>query len=184
MAADTLLYAGETAVATLSIPDGQMVATSHRLLILTPDADGPNLRVVQRPNVQRLGQGTNGRQFLRPTVVTMGGGVAAIALGSLLTVESMAEAVPTEGPAAGLLGPIGTLLTLVGVLDELLVAAGAISLLLGTAITVVWLLVRTAVVTVRVAGGETIRVPAGSLDGARIERFAAEADFEYDDGLG
>lgn len=178
---DGLLYGGETTVATLAIPDGRIVATSHRLLILTPEGDGPNMRTVDRPNVAGFSRRTNGRQFLRPTAYAFGGGLTAILLGSTLSLDGLSESVPTDGPAAGLLGPIGTLLDLVGLLDELLVAVGAIGVLIGSVIATVWLLVRESVIVVRVAGDDSIRVTAGSLDGRRVKRFASEAGFGFEE---
>ncbi len=179
---EDLLYGGETTVAQLSIPDGRLIATTHRLLVVTPNTDGANLRTAHRANVQRLGRATNGRQFLRPTVYAFGGGVAGMALGSAFSLDGLGETVPSDGPAAGVLGPLGTALELASLLDELLIALGAVCLLVGTIIATVWLLVRQSVVVVRVAGRETIRVPAGSLDATRVERFSTDAGFEFDDG--
>lgn len=178
-----LLYGGEKVRARLSIPGGQLLATSHRLLVVTPDGDGPNLRVVHRPNVDGLSREVGGRQFLKPLAVSLAGGLFAVVVGSLVSVEGMGDAVPTDSPVGGLLGPVATVLNLFGLIDELLVGIGLLGLLAGVVIATVWLSAREAVVTVRVAGDDSVRVPAGGVTARQVRAFAADAGFTFEDGL-
>lgn len=180
---DSLLYAGETRRAQLPVSNGALVATSHRLLAVTPDGDGPNLRVVQRPNAEAVGRTTSGRRFLRPAVWTLGGGTLAVAAGSVLSLQSMADAVPTVEGFGGVLAPIRTVLSLVGIVDELLLVVGALALLAGVGVVAVWLVVREPVVTVSVAGDEPLRVPAAGVTDRELRAFADDADLQYEKNL-
>lgn len=174
-----LTYDGERIDAELQFSNGVLVATSHRLLVVTPAGDGPNLRVVYRPNVERVGRGHGGRRYVRPTVAASGAGVLAFLAGSTLSVES--PTVP-DG-AGGLLGPLGTVFGLVGLVDELLLAGGAVCLLVGVGSAAVWLAARGSVVTVERAGRDPVRVSAPGVTDRQLRAFAREADVAYDDGV-
>lgn len=178
-----LTYDGERIDAELRFSDGALVATSHRLLAVTPDGDGPNLRTVHRPNVTGVGRARGGRRFLRPLAATAGVGTLALVGGSLFSVESAADTVPTTEGFGGVLGPIRTLLGLVGVVDELLLLVGALLLLVGVGLAGVWLTVRRPVVVVSRAGSEPMRVPADGVTERRLREFARDADVAYDDGV-
>lgn len=178
-----LLYAGEEPVATLPVADGLVVATSHRLLVYTPDGDGPNLRVVEGPNVTGVGRDTTGDDRLRrPTALGVGGGLLATLAGLSFDPENPLETTPTDTGGVGiegLLSPIQGLLDVVTLVDDLLVAVGVLALLGGLVGLAAYLVGRETTVVVAVAGDDDLRVAAGGTTAEELRSFASTAGVDY-----
>lgn len=181
----SLLYAGEEPRAAVPVADGYLVATTHRLLVYTPRDDGANLEVVHGPNATAISHDASGNaQLLQPIVYTVGGGLLLVVLGTMLNVQGMSDAVPSMEGGGGvgvgsILAQIASLLSLVGLLDELMAVAGALALLVGTALTGAYLYTRRSEVVVRVAGESDLRIAAGSTTERETEAFAEEAGVDY-----
>jgi hypothetical protein len=179
----SLLYAGEEPQAAVPVADGYLVATTHRLLVYTPRGDGTNLEVVEGPNATAISHDASGNaQLLQPIVYTVGGGLLLVVLGTMLNFQGLSDAVPRVSGGVGvgsILAQIASLLSLVGLLDELMAVAGALALLVGTALTGAYLYTRRSEVVVRVAGESDLRVPAGSTTERETEAFAEEAGVDY-----
>lgn len=181
----SLLYAGEEPRAAVPVADGYLVATTHRLLVYTPRGDGVNLEVVKGPNATAISHDASGNaQLLQPIVYTVGGGLLLVVLGTVLNLQGMSDAVPSMEGSGGvgvgnILAQIASVLSLVGLIDELMAVAGALALLLGTALTGAYLYTRRSEVVVSVAGESDVRIDAGSTTERETEAFAEEAGVDY-----
>ncbi len=179
-----LLYAGEETVASLSVADGTVVATSHRLLVSTPDGGGPNLRVVQGPNVLAVGYQTRGdRETARSAVYAVALGIGSLLLGSVFDLGGAGSAAPSDTDAlgvGGLLDAAGLVLSLLGFLDDALVLAGVVAVLLGLGLVGLYVASREPEVVVTVAGDEQLRVSAGPTDEQSTRAFAEAAAVEFE----
>ena len=178
-----LTYAGEEPTATLPVRDGCVVATTHRLLVYTPEGDGANLRAVEAPNVVGFAAGVRGR----PTVQRVGvfgvlAGLTGLVAGRLVDFESPADAVPTD---VGVLGVGGLFRTIAGavalltLLDEALTLFGAVALLAGGVALAAAVAGRRQTVVVAVAGGPDVQVPAGRTDADDVRAFAERVGVDY-----
>lgn len=179
-----LTYAGEEPTATLPVRDGLLVATTHRLLVYTPEGDGANLQTVEAPNVVGVGAGVRGRPELRQTgVFGVLAGVAGLLGGRVVSFETPAEAVPTDVDVLGVGGLLRTVADVVGLLtllDEALTLFGAVALLAGGVALAAAVTGRRQTVVVVVAGGPDVQVPAGRTDDGEVRAFAEDAvDVDY-----
>ncbi|QLG63589.1 hypothetical protein [Halorarum salinum] len=173
-----LLYDGESVEAAVPVEDGRLVRTSHRLLAHTPEGDGRTLAVVQRPNVEGVTVAASGSGWLvSPAVKTLLAGGLLLGAGLTVPVDGFADAAPS-GSGANAAGLGGTMAVLAGVLeavalvDEALRVLGATTLLVGVALLGLYLRSREREFVVAVAGGDDLRVPAGTgseSDAGRIE---------------
>ncbi|MFB6126794.1 MAG: hypothetical protein ABEJ79_05820 [Halolamina sp.] len=166
-----VLYPGESVTATVDVDGGEFAVTGHRVLAHTPETDGRTLRSVERPNVADVSLTSRG--WTRPLAPAVRAGVVgAICLGVGLSVSLDglvgAVSVPDAAGLAGL-GALAALLStlqrLLALLDDLLVAAGAVGLLVGVAGLGAWLWTRSTVLVVECEGEvEDLLVDAGDVD--------------------
>lgn len=175
--ADDLLYEGETVDETVDVADNRLVVTSHRLLAFTPDGDA-NYQHVDRPNVEGLSLETDGnprylRWSLRPGVL----GLLLLGAGTQFSIDDPLSSIDTSGAgAAGTGGIVGTvreftrLLTLV---DDVMRAVGALSLLVVVLLLALYLRSRQRRLVVQVAGDDPIEVPVSGDVDAAVSRLDA-----------
>lgn len=168
---EDLLFEGESVRRAVSMGDNRVVVTSHRLLAFTPTGDGETYRQVDLPNVGDVRAGHDGEDTLVAQALRMFlYGSILLAVGAFFDFGSI---VPTDtfdsvGEGAGqldiggLLGMMQTMLELIAMIDDLALAFGAIFLLFGAFVVVVYLLTRERVLVVSVAGDDPdITVPPG-----------------------
>jgi hypothetical protein len=174
----SLLYAGETVETELSLGPNRLVATSHRLVAVTPEAPGPNVTTVDRPNVETLRVTVDlDLALLRPAVQALVVGVVLVAVGvsfefgGLLAPPELDAGVAGQVGVGGVLTLLGTVAELLALLDDALLAAGGFSLLLGAALAGYVGHTRERVVRTHVAGEDPFDVPAHGIDPAAVERF-------------
>jgi hypothetical protein len=172
-----LLYEGETVDETVDVADNRLVVTSHRLLAFTPDGDA-NYQHVDRPNVDGLSLETDGnprytRWSLRPAIL----GLLLLGAGTQFSIDDPLSSIDTSGAgAAGTGGIVGTvreftrLLTLV---DDVMRAAGALSLLVVVLLLALYLRSRQRRLVVQVAGDDSIEVPVSGDVDAAVSRLDA-----------
>jgi hypothetical protein len=174
-----LTYAGEEPTATLPVRDGVVVATTHRLLVYTPRGDGVVLQTVAAPNVVGLGYTATGNGRWRPALVAFAAGVAGLLAGQTVSIEPPSVATADSPAVGGGLETVTAVIGLVGLVDELLTAVGAVALLVAVGLLASDTASRDPRVVVRVAGDDPLTVPAGETDAGRVESFAASVGVDY-----
>lgn len=159
----SLLYDGESVVETVDCEAGRIVVSSHRLLALTPEGDGPNVRTVERPNVESVTATKRGGERAAGICVRAGiVGVVAVAVAPFTAIEVPA----VSSDAAVDLGALSALFGLLGRIDEALRLLGVAALLVAL-LAGMWLLVaREAAVRVSVAGGDDLLVGSEDAEAA------------------
>ncbi|SHG48506.1 hypothetical protein [Halobaculum gomorrense] len=181
---ESLLYAGEEVRASLPVADGRLVATSHRVLAFAPDADPDEratLRAVHRVNVTDVSPSSTATDWLvRPIAYAVGGGLAMVLGGSMVSLDSMRATTPEGAGAAGLgglLSMVGSVLSVLSLVDDVLRVLGALSLLLGAALMGVYAATRGREVVVETEGeADTLRLDAAGVDDDAVDRFRADAE--------
>lgn len=167
MATDDLLFDGERAVETANLGDARVVVTSHRVLVVGGQRP---LRAEYRPNVTAASVETTGRtELLGPGLRAAVGGGVALAAGLLVDLDVGATLDPPDATGfGGLFGLLGRLLDALALLDDALLLAGAVGVVVGTALLGWYLWSRRRVVAIGVAGAEDIRldVPTGAREAA------------------
>jgi hypothetical protein len=160
---DALLYDGESVVEAVDCETGRVAVTSHRLLVLTPDGDGPNVRAVERPNVEAVTTARTGGESAAETGLKAGVvGVVAVAAAPAAAVD-----VPSVALGSGAIAGLGALTSLFGLLSRLddalrLLGVGA---LLVALVAGVWVVrARRNVVRVDIAGGDDLHLEASDPD--------------------
>lgn len=167
-----LLFDGESVLAEATVGDGRLVVTSYRLLAYAPDAE-PRFQQVDRPNVTGVGVETAGRtDLLRRAVRPTGWGLLLLVAGSLVSFDALLA--PVETPAGtglgGVAGTIGALQATLAALDDVLVAAGGILVAAGLALSALYFRSRARELVVSISGGRDLRLPAGDVDPATVDR--------------
>jgi len=181
---DDLLYQGETVVESVDLEGNGVVVTSHRVLALTPDLDGPNYRHVDRPNVTGVRVETVGasrwlertlRPFVFGLVLLVGGWVLDLdgLTSGLGTAETDAASQTGVGGIVSMAEGLGRALAL---LDEALLVGGALCFLLVALFLGLYVRSRTRRLTLVVAGDDDQTIP--------IERDHPEAVASLRDLLG
>ena len=171
--AEELLYDGESVQERVPVGAGGVVVTSHRLLAVTPDRSGPNFSQVDRPNVDGVDITTSGEfRFLAQAVKAIVVGIALLAAGYTVSLDSMVEGISLESGGAasavgigGMLGLLQTMLGLLAQLDELMRVFGGLALAFGVVVLAVYLWSRERLLVVSVAGGDDIELPAPDDEG-------------------
>lgn len=176
---DRLTYTGEEPTATLPVRDGVLVATTHRLLVYTPDGDGVVLQTVAAPNVTGVGHTTGGNRRWRPALVAFAVGVAGLLVGQTLSVEPPSVAAADSPAVGGGLDAVTAVVGLVGLLDELATVVGVAALLVAAGLLASYGTSRDSQVVVRVAGDDPLRVSAGETDPAAVRSFASSVGVDY-----
>ena len=176
---DRLTYAGEEPTETLPVRDGALVATTHRLLVYTPQADGARLQTVDAPNVVGLGYATAGNGRRRPALVAFAVGVASLFVGQTVSITPPSVAGADSPALGGGLDTVTAVIGLVGLLDELATVVGVVALLVVVGLLASYVRSRNSQVVVRVAADDPLTVPAGETDAAAVESFAASVGVDY-----
>lgn len=168
---EDLLYSGEDVETEVEVDEGAVVVTSHRVLTFTPETEGANFDSVDRPNVAGVARTTRGSvEYLRQAVKALLVGAVLVAAGRVVSLDDMVGGIDlgsTGGAGMGLggfLAMMQTLLDVLAVLDEILTAAGALALLLGSALLGAYALTREDLLVVEVAGDDDVELPAGGGD--------------------
>lgn len=191
---EDLLFDGESVDRKIAVGDNEVVVTSHRLLAFTPDGDGENYRTADLPNVDDVRAGHVGEDNLVVHAVKLFlYGVVFLGVGFLFNFDEIIplDAFDDAGEGAGQLGIGGLfgmmrqLLELIAMIDDVSRALGALFMLFGAFVVMVYLLTRERVLVVSVAGDEgNIAVPPGenapenAVDDAvaELERVLFEPD--------
>lgn len=180
---DELLYSGEQERASQPVGAGRVVVTSHRVLAFTPAGDGSNYRHVDLPNVVGAGVESTGRRWLLEVGAKAGVvGLFGLAAGAAFDFEEMIGGVSVQSSGAGQLGVGGlvsltnSVITLFGMLDDLLLVAGSLATLLAVGLLGVYLHTRQREFVIRVAGEDAIRLPVdGDADVEAARTVVREA---------
>lgn len=167
-----LLYDGEKIRDSVDIETSTVVVTSHRVLVFTPDGDGPNFQQVDRPNVDNISAGTRSETAKLERGVRYGIiGAVLVAAGWVIDLDSLLEGVSGvyQSTGMGLSGVTGTLRSMMALLtrlDDLLQVAGVLVLLLSAVLLAVYWYTREGALVIGVAGGDDVHVPhSASVDG-------------------
>lgn len=172
---EELLYEGEQPVESAAVGEGRLLVTSHRLLAYAPGAE-PRFREVDRPNVVGVTVETRGevarlRRAVRPAAW---GALLAVA-GSAVSLDSLL--VPVSAPPGtglgGALATVRSLVALLALLDDAMLAVGALLLLVALVPVARYLRGRTRELIVEVAGGADLRLPAADAGEATARRVRA-----------
>jgi hypothetical protein len=163
--AERLCYEGEAITERVRLGDGGVVVTTHRMLAFSPDGEGPNFQQADRPNVTgvRRDDGGDAGWLQRGLEALLVGAVLVVA-GWSVDFEGMFGDVSLAGAnqvsgLGGVLGLIEGVLAVLAVLDDLMLAGGAIALLVTVATFGVYLRTRETTLRVEVAGDDDLRVP-------------------------
>jgi hypothetical protein len=171
---ESLLYDGESVVEVVDCAAGRVAVTSHRLLALTPDGDGPNVRTVERPNVESVGTTRVGGERAAEVGIKAGVvGVVAVVVAPFAAIDIP----PVSGGAVGLDG-LTALFDLLTRLDDALRLLGVAGLVVAF-LAGAWVLhAREKVVGIGVAGGDDLLVAADDPDAvaAALESALRRAD--------
>lgn len=184
---DQLLYDGERVTESVDVGAGRVVVTTHRVLAFTPEGDGANFRTADRPNVEGARVGTDGnRRYLRWALRPLLLGALLLAAGSQLSVGDPLSGVDTSGGGAagtgGIVSTVAGITSLLSMLDELMLAVGAVCMLLVALLLGVYLLGRERLLVVSVAGGDDVELPVEGDRTGTASRL--EAALARDDGAG
>lgn len=174
---DDLLYAGEEVLARIGRGPEEVVVTSHRVLALTPAADGANFRAIDRPNVTdvrfestgRSGLAVQGLKVLVVGAFLLAGGLF-VDLGGIFGTGTPSSAGSVG--AGGILQILSLARTAASLANEALLALGAVATLAGLAGIAGYLLTRSHDLVLGVAGGADLRLDAdafGQSDREAIE---------------
>lgn len=175
---DPLLFEGEAVLATLPAGANALVGTTHRLLVVSPDAPGANFAAVDRPNVESVAAATDGRSaVLAPAARALVLGVVMLGAGATVSFDGLLGGVSLSGgaaSAAGLGDVVGlyeTMRLAFTLLDDALLVLGALGLTGGLALVGHYLRSRERTLVVAVAGGDDRSLPAADVAEADLNAF-------------
>lgn len=159
-----LRYEGEQLLDRVDFDGTRVVVTTDRVLVLTPNGPGRRLRSVYRPNVTGVTSGIQSDPATGWRAVQAGVYTALLlAGGSLVELDGVVNAVDLGG-LGGLGGGAAVLeqiLSLLGLLDDVLLLAGAVSGIAAVALAVIYFWQREREFQIQVAGGEPVVLPIG-----------------------
>lgn len=188
---EELLYEGESVRETVEAGSARVVVTTHRVLAFTPDDDGENVRVIDRPNVTGVETNTRGNRDLLYQGVRVGvGGFVLLVVGVTLNTGSFVpdNAIDTGGGTAagigGLLESLETLLRLFGLLGDVLAAVGVLLLLAAIVAGSVYRAQREPTVVISTAGGDDVHVPRPRDPGPAVTRLKRSLFGDHEDVAG
>ena len=176
---EPLCYAGESVVDAVPFSGGTVGVTTHRVLALTPDGDGPNLQAVERPNVDGVelsagGDAAHGARALRYGVYAL----ALVGASFVVDFSSVSAVDPPSGTGAGRVVQMAVTMTgMLTLVDDVLRYAGLGVLVVALLFLALYGHTRDSYVAIGVAGGRALRVPATGSESAAVDRLrAAVAD--------
>lgn len=158
---DDLLYDGETVESEVSIGEGGVVVTSHRVLAFTPERDGANYDYADRPNVAGVERRTRGKTVLvGPAVKAFVVGGFLLAAGQLVSLDGLVGSVDLSGTGqlglGGFVRMMQTMMDLLAMLDEVMTVLGAVSLLAAVLLVGGYLWTRESILVVAVGGDDDL----------------------------
>ena len=170
---EPLCYAGESVVEAVPFSGGTVGVTSHRVLALTPGADGPNLRAVDRPNVASIELSAGGDAGHGARAVRFGVYALALVGASFVVDFGAVEAIdPPSGTGAGGVVQMAVAMTgLLTMVDDALRYAGLLVLLVALLFAALYGYSRDSYLAVDVAGGDAVHVPASPSESAAADRL-------------
>jgi hypothetical protein len=180
---DQLLYAGEELQERVGGGPDEIIVTSHRLLALTPDRDGPNFYAVDRPNVEGVELETTGRIGVATTGAKgFLAGLGSILVGILVDFDGLASAIPTAGTdasaAGGLVSMLDTLRVAIGLLDTVLLAVGGVLAVASVIAIAVYWVTRKRDLRIAVAGDDDVRLSDDSFSETDLGRIETALERE------
>lgn len=165
---DRWLYAGESVVAREPLGTGWLAVTTHRLLVYTPDTDGPRFTGYDRPNVEdvRVDAGGDSRYLaILPraavyAVVLLGGWFA---FGQAGLTDLLAVNAGDSLSVVGMAGLFGTIRRALALLELALLGGGLLLAAVAIALCGQYLRSRRSRLVVDVAGegAVALSLPAG-----------------------
>jgi hypothetical protein len=175
---DQLLYAGEEVRARVGRTGEELVVTSHRLLAVTPEGDGANVRAIHRPNVEGVTLQDGGTSWLLSAgLKALLGGVLALGGGLVVDLGGAFGSLPEPGAsgvsAGGVLQLLGLVETALALVDDVLLAVGGVLLVVGVAAVAGYWTTRREELVVTVAGREDVRLDAAGFDGDDVATVEA-----------
>jgi len=176
---EDLLYEGERIEERVGFGAGELVVTSHRLLVFAPDSSGSQFETIDRPNVVGLDIGHDGDAGLLGRALKWAfGGVALVVASQFVDLNGLVGDVDFGSAAGigmgGLFGMLQTMLNLITRIDELMRIFGALAVILAMVMLAAYMLTRDRVLTVALAGREdaVVAVPEG-VDDDTVEAVRA-----------
>lgn len=164
---DQLLDEGERERHRVDLEEATVVVTNRRVLVFTPDVDGPNYRSVERPNVTRVSVETDsalGRLVWATLFLFLGLGLLLV--GTTIDLAGLADdyAGNTGDPTGIADGTLETLSTVLTVFDLSILVGGGVLLALAALFFAAYARSRVQRLALRVSGGDDILFPVTDAD--------------------
>lgn len=175
---EQLLYDGEEVHHQVGDDRVGVVVTSHRVLAFTPEAEGPNFRAVDRPNVVDVERANTGEtRWLLSGTKWLLVGVFLVIMGFVFDFDGLFGGVEVSQEAGqiglgGILGLFALLRTVFSLMDDALVLGGSLAALAGLGAIGWYLQSRSASIRIEVAGEEDIHLPAEGLSDVEVSDLA------------
>ena len=176
---EAVTYGGETVVEAIPLAGGTVGVTTHRVIALTPDAEGPTVQAAPRPNVDGVTETSAGDAAHGLRAVRFGVYAAALVGGSyLMRFDSFTSVdAPTNAAGAGQVVSMALAMTnVLSVVDDVLRIAGGVVLLVALAFAALYGLSRDRELQVTVAGADPLVVPLAPGEPAGAERLRAAVE--------
>lgn len=173
-----LCYGGESLVDAVTVTGGTVGVTTHRVLALTPDGEGPTLRAVERPNVAEVAVSTGGDPESGARALRFGA-YAIVLLGASLFVnfDTVAAVDVPSGTGAGQVVDTAVALTgLLTLVDDALRAVGVVVLLVALGFLAHYGYRWDRHLAVEVDGGDALTVPVAPSERRAADRVAAAVE--------
>lgn len=164
---DQLLDEGERERHRVDLERATVVVTNRRVMAFTPDEEGANYRVVERPNVARVSVETDsapGRLVWATLSVLFGTGLLLLATATDLAGLAEGAAGSTGDPTGVADAALAALATALTVFDLSILAASGLLLVVGTALFVSYARSRSQRLVLRVSGGDDVALPVTDAD--------------------
>lgn len=175
---DQLLFDGETVESNVDVGAGTVVVTSHRVLVFTPDGDGPRYRAIDRPNVLGIEHRGVSPYDVRSTVAKLGiGAMLLVLLGIVVDPQALIPRpdLSSAQGAGGMVGPVETMLDAFYALDEVALVLGALLAIAGAGLLGVQLATRSERLAIEIAGEDDVLLSFG-VDDATLAALEEAVD--------
>jgi len=168
---DQLLFDGETVESSVDVGAGTVVVTGHRLLVFTPDGEGPRYRAIDRPNVLGVEQRGVSPYDVRSTVAKVGvGAVLLVLLGIVVDPQALIPRpdLSSAQGTGGMVGPVETMLDVFYAFDEVALGLGAMLAIVCAGLLGVQLATRSDRLAIEVAGEDDVLLSFGVDDATLV----------------